>query len=141
MDGIKLTTGIIETLEVVESNMKKALIPEMLATDVAYYLVREKGFEYSKLSSMSKFHYRVPFREAHEIAGKVISNGEKLSLPISQLPLETFSKISEHFGDGTQISSVLKSFENSVEQYTSIGGTSRDSILNSINTIEKIFEK
>ena len=71
----------------------------------------------------------------------MISNGEKLSVPISQLPLETFSGISEHFGDGTQISSVLKSFESGVEQYTSIGGTSRDSILNSINAIEKLIKK
>ena len=70
MDGIKLTTGIIETLEVVESNMKKALIPEMLATDVAYYLVREKGFQYSTLSSMLKFILEFHFAKHMKLLAK-----------------------------------------------------------------------
>jgi argininosuccinate lyase len=46
--------GVISTMEPVEEKLRSQLVPEMLATDIAEYLVR-KG---------------VPFRETHHIAGR-----------------------------------------------------------------------
>ena len=40
-DALKLMTGVISTLTVNKEALDKALIPEMLATDIAYFLVRK----------------------------------------------------------------------------------------------------
>lgn len=53
-DCLLIALGIISTMEPVEDKLKLRLVPEMLATDIAEYLVR-KG---------------VPFRETHHIAGE-----------------------------------------------------------------------
>ena len=53
-DCISILYGVITTMSPVEDRLKLALVPEMLATDIAEYLVR-KG---------------IPFRETHHIAGK-----------------------------------------------------------------------
>lgn len=46
--------GVVSTMVPIEDKLKLKLVPEMLATDIAEYLVR-KG---------------TPFRETHHIAGK-----------------------------------------------------------------------
>ncbi|CAF0788190.1 unnamed protein product [Brachionus calyciflorus] len=51
---IKIAAGVIDTLKLNQEKMKDSLSVDMLATDLAYYLVR-KG---------------VPFRLAHSLAGK-----------------------------------------------------------------------
>ena len=40
-DALKLMTGMISTLTVNKDAIDKALTPEMLATDIAYFLVRK----------------------------------------------------------------------------------------------------
>jgi argininosuccinate lyase len=52
-DCLLITLGVVSTMSPVEARLKEKLVPEMLATDIAEYLVR-KG---------------VPFRETHHIAG------------------------------------------------------------------------
>lgn len=64
-------------LKVNEDKCKQALNFDMLATDVAYYLVR-KG---------------VPFRSAHHIAGQVVALAEKTKTPIQNLTLEELKMI------------------------------------------------
>ena len=54
-DCLAIATGVIATLKPNPENLMKALCPEMLATDLADYLVR-KG---------------VPFRETHHIRAKI----------------------------------------------------------------------
>ena len=51
---------MLSTLTVNKDKMRSALSMDMLATDLAYYLVR-KG---------------VPFREAHGLAGKCVARSE-----------------------------------------------------------------
>ncbi|KAJ3239366.1 argininosuccinate lyase, partial [Chytriomyces hyalinus] len=53
---LQIMTGVLSTLTVNADNMKKALSVDMLATDIAEYLVCKK----------------VPFRETHHIAGRAI---------------------------------------------------------------------
>lgn len=50
---LQIMHGVVSTMAPVEANLRKVLVPEMLATDIAEYLVR-KG---------------VPFRDTHHIAG------------------------------------------------------------------------
>lgn len=54
-DCLTILHGVLSTMEPVEDKLRARLVPEMLATDIAEYLVR-KG---------------VPFRETHHIAGIV----------------------------------------------------------------------
>jgi argininosuccinate lyase len=55
--------------------------PNLLATDVAEYLVK-KG---------------APFRDAHEIVGKIVVQAAKTSVPLNQLPLDELQKFSPLF--------------------------------------------
>jgi len=52
-----------------------------LATEAADYLV----------------HKGIPFRQAHDIVGKVLREAEKQNVPWTSLPLETLKKISPAF--------------------------------------------
>lgn len=62
----------MKTLRLNTERCKAALCHEMLATDLAYYLVR-KG---------------VPFRTGHHIAGQVVAEAEKQRVNICDLTLE-----------------------------------------------------
>lgn len=53
-DCVRIATGVLSTLQIRPERMLKGLSPDMLATDLAEYLVR-KG---------------VPFRETHHISGR-----------------------------------------------------------------------
>ncbi|KAG8122822.1 hypothetical protein E2320_018285, partial [Naja naja] len=65
---LKVTTGVISTLQINRDNMERALTPEMLSTDLAYYLVR-KG---------------VPFRQAHTVVGKAVRLAESKGHSVEQ---------------------------------------------------------
>ena len=43
LDALSLMNGIISTLKINEKNLTKSLTADMLATDIAYYIVR-KGY-------------------------------------------------------------------------------------------------
>src|SRR5260370_21165435 len=55
--------------------------PVLLATEAADYLV----------------HKGMPFRQAHDIVGKVLREAEKHNVPWTSLPLETLKKIAPQF--------------------------------------------
>jgi argininosuccinate lyase len=114
---LRITGGVIGTLKIKADKMKAALSPEMLATDVAEYLVK-KG---------------VPFRQTHHIAGAIVRRAEESSCTIADLPLADLQKISPLFEK--DIAEVFD-YERSVEQRTAIGGTSRKSVLAQIADIE-----
>ncbi len=73
--------GLIETLTLNPDRMRAALIESMLATDVADYLVM-KG---------------IPFRQGHEIAGRVVRLAESKGLPLSALTLDDYRTLSPAF--------------------------------------------
>ena len=68
-DCLLITLGVISTMEPVEDKLRAQLVPEMLATDIAEYLVR-KG---------------VPFRETHHIAGAAVKMAEDRGVPLNTL--------------------------------------------------------
>nr|KAF6365794.1 argininosuccinate lyase [Pipistrellus kuhlii] len=106
---LQVATGVISTLQIHRENMVQALSPDMLATDLAYYLVR-KG---------------MPFRQAHEASGKAVFMAETKGVPLNQLSLKELQTISPLFaGDVSQV----WDYGHSVEQYAALGGTARSSV-------------
>ncbi|GAB1319775.1 argininosuccinate lyase [Madurella fahalii] len=119
---LRITQGVLATLKVNGDKMKAALTDDMLATDVADYLVR-KG---------------VPFRQTHHIAGAIVRKAEEAQVSISALPLKDLKEISPLFED--DIAQVFD-FERSVEMRSASGGTSRQSVLAQIASIEAVVSK
>ena len=109
--SILIATGVISTLTIKPENMFKALTMDMLATDLADYLVK-KG---------------VPFRETHHISGECVALAETLKLSgIDQLSMEQFKKIDDRF---TEDVFEIFDFEQSVEHRNAIGGTAKKAVL------------
>lgn len=102
--------------------MRSALTADMLATDVADYLVL-KG---------------VPFRQTHHIAGAVVRKAEERGVSIAELPLEDLREISPLFD--ADIMEVFD-FERSVERRSAKGGTSQSSVLAQIASIETLLSQ
>uniref|UniRef100_A0ABI7XU76 Argininosuccinate lyase n=1 Tax=Felis catus TaxID=9685 RepID=A0ABI7XU76_FELCA len=106
---LQVATGVISTLQIHRENMARALSPDMLATDLAYYLVR-KG---------------MPFRQAHEASGKAVFMAETKGVALNQLSLKELQTISPLFsGDVSHV----WDYGHSVEQYAALGGTARASV-------------
>ncbi|RKK80665.1 Argininosuccinate lyase [Fusarium oxysporum] len=114
---LRIAGGVLSTLQVDSEKMKAALTADMLATDVADYLVL-KG---------------VPFRQTHHIAGAVVRKAEEKGISIAELELPDLKQISPQFE--ADIVDVFD-FERSVERRTAQGGTSRSSVLGQISAIE-----
>uniref|UniRef100_A0A2K6GSY9 Argininosuccinate lyase n=1 Tax=Propithecus coquereli TaxID=379532 RepID=A0A2K6GSY9_PROCO len=106
---LQVATGVISTLQIHRENMAQALSPDMLATDLAYYLVR-KG---------------MPFRQAHEASGKAVFMAETKGVALNQLSLQELQTISPLFSGDV---SCVWDYGHSVEQYGALGGTARSSI-------------
>merc|ERR1719162_511867 len=108
-DCLAIATGVIATLQPQPKMLSKALCPEMLATDLADYLVR-KG---------------VPFRETHHISGACVRLAEESNVSIDTLTLEQLQNIDSRFEKD-----VMKvwNYEESVERKSSIGGTARAAV-------------
>ncbi|WP_440601666.1 argininosuccinate lyase [Bacillus safensis] len=103
--SLQIFTGMIQTMTVSEDVMKKATKEDFSnATEVADYLAK-KG---------------MPFREAHEIVGKLVYTCIQKGIYLSDLPFETFTEASELFEQ--DIYTVLDPYV-AVEKRTSAGGT------------------
>lgn len=119
-DSIQIATGVLSTLNIFPENMLKSLSPDMLATDLADYLVR-KG---------------VPFRETHHISGRVVQLAENEKTPMDKLSFEQLQGV-----DGRFEKDVLDVFnyQASVEARAAKGGTSRSAVSEQIEAIKKIL--
>lgn len=121
--SLQIAEGVIATLTVNKENMAKALSMDLLATDVADYLVR-KG---------------VPFRETHHISGRSIALAEATQRQISDLTMDEWKQLSPLFTE--DIKDVFN-FENSVEKRNAIGGPAREMIQRQVDIArERIARK
>jgi argininosuccinate lyase len=98
-------SGVLNSLTVNDDKMKEALSFDLLATDLAEYLVR-KG---------------VSFRRAHDIVGQVLSRAEEKGVAPAELPLEELRALSPVFE--SDVASAFD-FRASVERRDSEGGVS-----------------
>lgn len=107
--SLKIAEGVIATMEVHGEKMQQALTMDVLATDLADYLVR-KG---------------VPFRETHHVSGRAVALAEARKCQLNGLSVQDYKGLHEKFGND-----VVKvfDFEASVERRSSIGGPSRKTL-------------
>lgn len=122
-DCLAIATGVLATLKTNKDRLRSSLCPEMLATDLADYLVR-KG---------------VPFRETHHISGAAVRKSEELGISLDQLTIEQLKEIDDRF-DSDVVEEVWN-YEMSVERKSSLGGTSKEMVQNQIDELKKFCEK
>lgn len=136
-DSLLIAGRVLATLTVFPEKMLAALTPDMLATDLAEYLVR-KGIAPSPLLFTSyafpllKRQAGLPFRETHHIAGRVVARAEQEGKPMDKLTVEELQSVDGRFGDD-----VLDVFdyERSVEMKSATGGTSRSAVKEQIDLL------
>ena len=101
--------GAVATAELRPDRMQSAMDTQLLATDLADYLVR-RG---------------VPFRQSHEMVGRLVRVSEENHLPLSGLDLADYRSESEVFD--ADVFDVFD-WEASVEARQAAGGTSLPSV-------------
>lgn len=108
--ALQIACGVISTLEPNVAQLRQALVAEMLATDLAEYLVR-KG---------------VPFRETHHVAGAAVRLAEERRVALSDLTTADLQNLHPAFAEDVHD---VWSFEESVDRRDAEGGTSRRAVL------------
>ncbi|KAI0302073.1 argininosuccinate lyase [Russula brevipes] len=106
---LRIAEGVISTLDasyVHPERMRQALTMDVLATDLADYLVR-KG---------------VPFRETHHISGRAVALAESRKCQLNELTVADYNSLHSDFGDDVHD---VFDFEASVERRQAVGGPSR----------------
>src|SRR6266404_299137 len=95
--ALELFSAMLPELKINRAEMEAAAgDPNLLATDLAEYLVK-KG---------------VPFREAHEIVGKLVARSVASHIPLNQVPLAQMKKLSSLFDvDVTNVFDVRRSLK------------------------------
>ena len=121
-DSLQIATGVLSTLSIRPDRMRASLSPEMLATDLADYLVR-KG---------------VSFRETHHISGQVVALAEKEKIPMDKLGYTKIKGVDQRFEE--DVLDVFD-FEKSVEARDAEGGTSRKRVVEQIELMEKKLQE
>eukprot|EP01060_Flectonema_neradi_P018396 TRINITY_DN2521_c1_g1_i2.p1 TRINITY_DN2521_c1_g1~~TRINITY_DN2521_c1_g1_i2.p1 ORF type:complete len:490 (+),score=95.58 TRINITY_DN2521_c1_g1_i2:67-1470(+) len=117
---LRVLNGVISTMTVNGDSLKKALSPDLLATDLADYLVT-KG---------------IPFRETHHIVGRIVRLSADTKTPLDQIPLSDLKEICDKFEE--DVTSVW-SYEHSVERRNATGGTAKVQILSQIKKIRSFL--
>jgi argininosuccinate lyase len=122
IDTLKASLGIfsemLASMKINAKAMKDAVKNTVIATDLADYLVG-KG---------------MPFRSAHETAGKIVAYCEKTKKDISKLSVWEFQKFSGLIGDDVYGCITL---ERSIEARNVIGGTATKQVLRAIANAKK----
>jgi argininosuccinate lyase len=110
--------GSIATLRFDPARTAAAVDAAMLATDLADFLVRSG----------------VPFREGHELVGRLVRAAEELGCPLSDLPKERFVGVSAHFA----AADLDRLFDPraSIEARAAVGGTGPDSLHSQIGSLK-----
>ncbi|WP_395646072.1 argininosuccinate lyase [Terricaulis sp.] len=117
-------TGMIETLAFNREAMRAAAARGYsTATDLADWLVRE---------------LKVPFREAHEITGKIVRRAEDAGVAeLAHLALADYQAVDPRI---TEAARALLTVEKSVESRTSYGGTAPERVREQIARWKETFE-
>ena len=103
---LPVMTGLLETLQVNADRMQANLNPAILATDLADYLVAKS----------------IPFRQAHELVGKVVRLSEEKKIPMHELSVDDYQSIHTAFSQDVYDVFI---FEKAVDKRDLPGGTSK----------------
>ncbi len=120
--ALPVMAGLIRTLRLRPKRMAAQLTPDLLATDLADYLVR-RG---------------VPFREAHDLVGKAVQMAEERQVPLNALALEELRTISDRFNpDVAEIFNV----QASLASRAAVGGTAPEALQAQLGAAESALEQ
>lgn len=116
--------GMIDTISFERASMREAAARGYsTATDLADWLVRE---------------LKTPFREAHEITGKIVRRAEQHGVAeLAHLPLSEFQAVD---GRITEAARALLTVEKSVESRDSYGGTAPERVREQIARWKENFK-
>ncbi len=116
--------GMIETMRFKRGAMREAAARGYsTATDLADWLVRE---------------LKTPFRQAHEITGKIVARAERLGVAeLADLPLSEFQAIEPRLDERIQ---ALLTVEKSVESRDCYGGTAPERVREQIARWKESFK-
>jgi argininosuccinate lyase len=113
-------TGMVATMEFNLARMEElSSAGYSLATDVAEWLVKQ----------------RVPFKEAHEITGKLVAFAESKDMDLNEISDVEFAAISQHLTP--EVREVL-SVAGSIRSRTGAGGTAVPRVLDQISALRKM---
>jgi len=101
---------------------KASADPALVATEIADYLVNQG----------------VPFREAHEIVGKVLRAADREGKTIREMPLEQLKTFSEGFGDDL---GAMLTLDSALTRRSVPGGTAPSSVRAALNAFKARTEK
>lgn len=117
-DSLAVTAGAVATLRVQIDRMQAAAEdPMLLATDLAEVLVREG----------------VPFRDAHEVVGRVVGHCVEKDVSLRSLSREDLVAFHPAFPEGAD---ALLDLSRSLEQRSLVGGTARANVLEALDRAE-----
>lgn len=116
--------GMIDTIQFNRAPMREAAARGFsTATDLADWLVRE---------------LKLPFREAHEITGRIVRAAEAQGVAeLAQLPLGEFQAVEPRITDAAR---ALLTVEKSVESRDSYGGTAPGRVRDQVARWKEMFE-
>jgi argininosuccinate lyase len=112
--------GAVETLKPVPERMLAALDPSLLATDLADGLVL-RG---------------VPFREAHGLVGRLVTEAEALGSLLNAVPEARAAAIHPAFPG---LLASLGDWGASIERRATAGGSSREAVRRQLHELERLF--
>jgi argininosuccinate lyase len=110
---LPVVTAMIRTLRLNPDKMRAALGEDMLATDLADYLV-EKG---------------MPFREAHHVIGRIVTIAANEGVNMSEIPFTDLQDLSPLFQE--DVAQVFN-FVTSVSRRRAPGGTAPEAVTKQI---------
>jgi argininosuccinate lyase len=116
--SLSIFSEMLSSIKINAKAMKDAVKNTSVATDLADYLVK-KG---------------VPFRSAHETAGKIVAYCERSGKDIGTLSLWEFRKFSDQLEEDVYASITL---EKSIEARNVTGGTATKQVLKAIERAKK----
>ncbi|MCB8976415.1 MAG: argininosuccinate lyase [Ardenticatenaceae bacterium] len=94
---LPIMAGLFRTLALRPDRMAQQLEPNLLATDLADYLVKQG----------------LPFRQAHHLVGEVVQLAENRNVPLTALSLADLQSVSDRFGaDATAVFNFATSLNN-----------------------------
>lgn len=106
---LPVLSAVVRSLRLDAGKMRAALSADMLATDMADYLVR-KG---------------IPFREAHHIIGRAVAQAAEQGISLAELPVDQLRALSPLF---TGDIAAIFDFDESVRRRSAQGGTAPDAV-------------
>lgn len=109
MQILPVVTAVIHSVKLNPEKMVAALNEELLATDLADYLV-ERG---------------MPFREAHHVVGQVVRVAAEEGAGLSQIPLEKLKMLSRLFDEDVR---TVFDFHTAVARRRASGGTAPEAV-------------